>query len=184
MKKMRNRTWYAATFENNEVGVSTEDVMSTKKLVERTILFDHPDAAYAHRMADRMKPLRDENNELVLNDEGIAQLPNYGRVTVFGIKGKAVNWKNVVKVKRKDIGEKATADIIQLGEDLLLNKQTIATILEESDEMYNRYSGSPLAKAGGVTTNQSTPEEAMAQLEREMGVDNGVTSTETVPSEN
>ncbi len=170
-KKIKKREWYAATFERNDVGVSTKDVSKTRSLVAKTILFDTPDQAYAHRSSARLQPMKDEEGKHILNKDGIAQLPDYGKITVWGIKGKAIDWKRVSVGRKKDF-DQLNSDVIQLNYELPLNKQTIHTVLEESDDMYNKFANSPLGKAGGL---KPIPIKEAEEVSNE-------TSTETVLS--
>jgi hypothetical protein len=110
--------------------------------------------AYGYGCADRLEIKRDDNGNPVTNDSGYAQLQNEGKLTLVGIKGSELDWKKVI-VLDKPAGMKGEA--ITSSVAIPVNKQTLKMILEETDQMYNRFANSPLAKAGGVKPIDSEP---------------------------
>lgn len=162
-KKFRQRTWYVGLFKKE-----ADAAFLHRRLPAESIFFDKESLAYSYSMNERLKPLRDENGTHIVNDKGYAQLPDLGKLTVIGIKGSAMDWNNVEKAPAyllRDMG--ISGDSVKTLSVMALNKQTLKTVLEESDEMFNRFAESPLAKAGGVIPID-IPEAEVSELATEL----------------
>ena len=143
-KKPRKREWYIALYDKD-----AERAKLHRRLPTGALLFDDPSVAYGTANSQRMKPKRDENNEVVTDEEGYAQLEDHGKIVVIGINGKHLNWENIEHApKKKNPG--SPCDAIQVSETIPLNVKTVYTALEESEEAYKAYRTSPLARRGGL----------------------------------
>lgn len=151
MKKPRHRIWWYPVFEAEE-----KQLRKTRLLTEFNgewpILFDSDVQAYSLACAHRLEPKRDENGNIITNENGYAQLDNHGRITMIGIRGSAINWKKVEHLKIEGLKGHA----IRLIYPLPLNPQTYKKILQETDEMYNKAISTPLARAGGIKSPTTT----------------------------
>lgn len=147
-KKARHRVWWYPVFEaekktlenNGSIGPKNEDQD------ECPILFDNYSDAYALAASTRM-PIKMENGERVVNDQGYAQLENLGRITLIGFRGKRMDWKQIKKLPPAD-GMKGEA--IALVYQQSAKSYYVEQVLEETDEMYLNQINSPLARAGGI----------------------------------
>lgn len=145
-KKFRQRVWYVGLFKKE-----ADAAFLHRRLPEKMIFFDKENLAYGFSMNERLKPMHDEAGDVIIDKQGYGQLPELGKLTVIGIKGSALNWDEVEKAPTHWLRERGMSGDSILSQSIIpLNKQTIKIVFEESDEMFNRFANSPLAKAGGV----------------------------------
>lgn len=169
-KKHRERVWYTALFQKD-----ADIAFLNRQLKEGTVFFDKEPVAYSYAVNQRLTPLRDENNEIIVNEEGYAQLPDLGKITVIGIKGHILNWKKVEKAPKdalRNIG--INADSICVNHPISLNKQTLSVVLEESDEAYERFEKSPMVlKSRKSSELKQTAHKVVEELKKD-----GIITTE------
>lgn len=147
-KKLRKRTWWFPFFESEKKKIELRKIIGDTDAGEMPILFDDPNVAYGFMAAKRLEVYRDENDEVVLNNDGYAKLKNEGKIHVIAFDGKHLNWKNIEVMPGITIEDKHTA--IVSFENIGVNQQTVKKVFEESDELFNRFANTPLAQAGGV----------------------------------
>lgn len=165
-KKHRQRTWYIALFQEE-----SDKAFLHRRLPNNAVLFDSENIAYSYALNRRLTPIRDENDKLILDEKGYAQLPNLGKLTVVGVKGKALDWKQVEKAPKDALRQMGfSADAIGVKYNVPLNKVTLESVMEETDEMYNKFANSALAKAGGVKPLGDITTEIL-QSQAELGTD-------------
>lgn len=185
-KKHRLRTWYAAFFKKE-----ADQIFLNRLLPDHLVMFDSEDMAYTYKMNQRLMPLKDENGEAIVDENGYAQLPDHGKITVVGIKGSKMDWKQIEKAPKEALRQMdIQADAINVHYRIATNKQNLKVVLEETDDIYNRFANSPMAKAGGVTPipvdETIDQEEAIrvqekaVELVKEMDKVDGDSSTETL----
>lgn len=160
-KKHRQRTWYVGLFKE-----AAERAFRNRKLPEGTVFFDKDNLAYGYAANARLVPMRDENNELVVDEKGYAQLPKLGKLTIIAIKGSNINWSAIEKAPKELLKEAGiNGDSIRLDYSIPLNKQTIQYVFEETDEMYERFANSALGRAGGMSDGNVTDENPVPETE-------------------
>jgi hypothetical protein len=145
-KKRKKRIWWFPVF--------SEEAKRLRRLNKITVdddnlpvLFDDMEVAYGFAVGKRLDVKRDDNGNVVTNEKGYGQLHDHGRITLIGIKGSAINWKNVSTIEKPfDLKGEAIA----VGDDIGLNRQTLDRIFEEPEELFERFALSPLAQAGGI----------------------------------
>lgn len=143
-KKHSKRIWY--------IGLTKDEAdlaFLNRRLPIGVRLFDQFSLAFGLASFKRLKPVRDKAGQLVLDEHGYAKLPEPGRITVIGVKGKSLDWKQIEKGEKlpsQTIGIKG--DYIEVDYQVALNKQTLDVVLEETDESYESYITSPLVQAG------------------------------------
>lgn len=145
-QKPRHRTWWYPVFEKENKEIQRRGYIGDEAADEFPILFDNQEDAYMMAMGNRLMPKR-VNGEVVLNDEGYAQLEDHGKITLIGVKGQVLDWKKVQKLV-PPAGMKGS--IIAVPYELSLHKQNLKQVLQETDEMYQRHINSPLGRAGGL----------------------------------
>ena len=135
MKKRRHRQWYIPVFEEG-----IKELQMTKKLPVHAIAFDNFTDAYSYAASLRLSPVRDENGELVLDEKGLAQLPNFGKINILEIDGKKLDWKRIESISNtfRLKGMAPTHDAIQINYEYPFHKNSIRTLKEESDEFFER----------------------------------------------
>lgn len=160
-KKHRNRIWYTGLFRDDAQVAS-----DTRKLPEGTIFFDRENLAYGYAVNGRLKPTRDEQGELIVNEEGYAQLPDLGKLTIIAVKGEKLDWKQIEKAPKGTLAEMGVhGDTIRSHYVMPLNKHTIHTVFEETDEMYDKFANSAMARAGGVEGGYAPTEDSVPEIE-------------------
>jgi hypothetical protein len=162
-KKLRHHTWWFPVFTKEVETIRKNKAIGSIESGELPILFNEKMVAYGYAVGRRMDVKRDDNGDVITNDKGYGQLQDHGKITLIGIKGDQIDWKRA-SVIDKPSNVKGIA--IAASYNVPVNKQTLKTVFEESDEMYNRYATTPLAKAGGLEA-----------------IETDTHATETVPSE-
>lgn len=135
MKKRRLRSWFVPVFET---GIT--ELTKDKKFPLGLLAFDNFDDAYAYGASARLSPLVDEQGEVILNDKGMATLPELGKLNIVEISGKDINWKKVEKVSSSFHlrGLKEQRDVIEFQYQYPFLNNSIVSIKEETDDYYNR----------------------------------------------
>lgn len=174
-KKHRHRTWFVALLQEQ-----TDLAFLNRRLPEGTVMFDREALAYGYGQNQRLLPQRDENGNYILDDEGRAQLPTPQRMTVIGIKGKAIDWNRVNKAPKGTLqAQGITGDFIQSDYVIPLNKITIESVLEESDEAFEKFKASPLVKAGTQDVElKATAKKVVEELQK----DGAITAEDSIPA--
>lgn len=147
-KKRRHRTWWFPVFTKEIGEIQKHNELPLFNDGGSALLFDQKMVAYGFAVGKRLDVQRNEEGVVVTNDKGYAQLEDHGKITLIGIKGSTIDWKQVSVVDDKP--ESVKGEAIVVGYNIPVNKQTLDKVFEETDEMYNRYAGTPLAKAGGI----------------------------------
>ncbi|WP_422661820.1 hypothetical protein ACK8P5_26045 (plasmid) [Paenibacillus sp. EC2-1] len=156
MKKKRHRTWWYPAFQKelDKIRISGKIQKTTTitndggtATISAPALYDRKDEAYAVATSKRFEAMRDVDGKVITNDEGYARLEDLGRITLIGIRGKAINWKTVSEVPPLD-GMKGERIVVM--DELSTHSTNIDKVFEETDEMYARYANSPIARAGGI----------------------------------
>lgn len=133
MKKRNKRQWFVPVFQE---GLDT--LKKEGSFPIRTIAFDSFDNAYSYAASIRLTPIRDENGELVLDENGYAILPSHGKISIMEIDGKKIDWKRVDVISNHlhlmGMGEQR--DGIELLYHYPFNKSSIRAIREEPDNFY------------------------------------------------
>ena len=159
-KKRRHRTWWFPAFESETKEIAKTQVIGDVDNDVYPLLFDSESLAYNYALGKRLDVKRDEDGNVITNEQGYAQLNDLGRVTVFGFKGKQLDWKRTQALERP---ASAKGDAIVVGYNIPLNKQTLDRVFEETEEMYENFKRSPLAQAGGL--NYDTNADAAEDLQ-------------------
>ena len=135
MKKRNKRNWYIPVFEDG-----IKELQNSKQFPVGTLAFDDFNNAYSYAASLRLSPLRDEDGELVLDENGRAQLPPFGKVNIVEIEGRKIDWKNVEIISSLFHlkGMKETRDAIEFQYNFPFHNNSVKTIKEESDEFYDR----------------------------------------------
>lgn len=153
MKKRRHRTWWFPVFSKEVIELQARQQIGDVEKDVYPVLFDDKMTAYGYAVGRRLDVKRDKDGNVILNKDGHAQLKQPGKITLIGIKGKAIDWKKVEILKEKP--ESVKGEAFAADYNIPINKQTLAQVFEESDEMYNQYAGTPLAQAGGIKKIES-----------------------------
>ncbi len=133
MKKRSKRQWFIPVYEEG-----LELVKQHKHFPMRAIAFDNFDNAYSYAASTRLTPVRDDNGDLVLDENGYAIIPELGKISVIEIDGKKIDWKKteVVSVYLHLMGMPEQNDAVELLYTHGFNKHAIRSIREEPDNLY------------------------------------------------
>lgn len=142
-KKLRKRIWWLPFFESEKKKIELR-----KKVDANAILFDDPNAAFGYMAAKRLDVQRDEDGNIIMGKDGYAKLKNRGKIHLIAFEGKNLNWKEIGL--NDGITNDSKHNAIIYHEELPINLQTVKKVFEESDQMFNMFANTPLAKAGGV----------------------------------
>jgi hypothetical protein len=156
-KKLRKRIWYLHLYDK-EYNQALRTGMLEGTEQHPILLFDTKEMAYAYAHAGRFEVKR-ENGEVLLNEEGYAQLENKGRIRLIGLKPEYLSWKEMKQIPHQP-GLKGTAMAVFYS--LQLNRQTIREVVQETEEMYHQAINNPLAWAGGVKDDSSLANETVS----------------------
>lgn len=135
MKKRRLREWFIPMFEE---GVET--ITQDGQFPVGAIAFDNFDDAYAYAAHIRLSPMRDDNDELIVDDKGVAVLPKLGKINIIELSGKKIDWKRVHKISASFHlrGLKETRDVIEFGYAYPFARNSFSSIKEETEELYQK----------------------------------------------
>ena len=133
MKKRNKRQWFIPVYQDG-----LEKIKKAKEFPLHALAFDSFDNAYSYAASMRLTPLRDDDGELVLDDNGLAIIPELGLVSIIEIDGKNIDWKQVdiVSSHLHLMGMPERNDGIELLYNHPFNKAAVRSIREEPDNLY------------------------------------------------
>lgn len=134
-KKRRKRDWFIPMFED---GMDT--VYNNSAFPIGSFAFDTWNNAHAFAAHLRLTPIRNEKGELLLDKDDKAIMPDYGKITIVQIRTDKIDWKKVKPISKSFHlkGMRVTRDVIEFGYEFPYSKHSTVSILEESDEIYNK----------------------------------------------